>query len=123
VRQFLSPKLIRDWRLFRLRDDAEDPEYLVEAIHDDAGYRKVRSALANLYDPAAQQPRIEVVNADLRGDRKLHLRHWVHDGQQLDALETRRVLRHIARLWGYEVRLTEVEEDGEELGSYETAEL
>jgi len=123
VRQYLSPKLIRDWRLFRLRDDAEDPEYLVEAIHDDAGYRKVRSALANLYDPAEQQPGIEVVDADLRGDRKLHLRHWVHDGQQLDALETRRVLRHIARLWGYEVRLTEVDEDGEELGSYETAEL
>ncbi len=123
VRQFLSPKLIRDWRMFRLRDDAEDPEYLVEVIHDEAGYRKIRSGLADLYDPSSLQPRLEVVDADMRGDRKLHLRHWVHNGQQLDALETRRVLRHIARLWGYEVRLTEVEEDGEELGSYETAEL
>jgi len=123
VRQFLSPKLIRDWRMFRLHDDAEDPEYLVEAIHDEAGYRKIRSALADLYDPAAQQPRIEVTDADLRGDRKLHLRHWVNEGQQLDALETRRVLRHVARLWGYEVRLSEVEADGEEIGVYETSDL
>jgi len=123
VRQYLSPKLIRDWRMFRLQDDAEDPEYLVEAIHDDAGYRKIRSALADHYDPGAQQPRIEVVDADMRGDRTLELRHWVNDGQQLDALETRRVLRHVARLWGYEVRLTEVEADGEEIGVYETSEL
>jgi len=123
VRQFLSPKLIRDWRMFRLRDDAEDPEYLVEAIHDEAGYRRIRSALADLYDPSAQQPRIEVVDADLRGDRTLDLHHWVNDGQQLDALETRRVLRHVARLWGYEVRLTEVDANGEEIGVYETPEL
>ena len=123
VRQYLSPKLIRDWRMFRLRDDAEDPEYLVESIHDDAGYRKIRSALADYYDPAAQQPRIEVADADMRGDRTLELRHWVNDGQQLDALESRRVLRHVARLWGYEVRLTEVEADGEEIGVYETPDL
>ena len=59
----------------------------------------------------------------MRGDRTLELRHWVNDGQQLDALESRRVLRHVARLWGYEVRLTEVEADGEEIGVYETPDL
>ena len=35
VSQFLSPSLIREWRMFHLMDDAEEPELLVSAIHDD----------------------------------------------------------------------------------------
>jgi stage V sporulation protein R len=113
IRQHLSPRLIRDWRLFRVADDSASPQYLVEAIHDEAGYREVRRALADQHDPAVQAPRIEVTAADLRGDRTLHLRHWVEDGQRIDPLEARRVLRHVRRLWGYEARLAEVEAGGE----------
>jgi stage V sporulation protein R len=107
VRQYLSPKVIRDWRLFQLVDDRAAPDYVVGAIHDDAGYREVRRALADQYDPGVLSPRIEVTGADLRGDRMLHLCHWVEDGQQLDPLEARRVLRHLRRLWGYDVSLVE----------------
>jgi stage V sporulation protein R len=109
IRQYLSPRLIRDWRLFRLADDRSAPDYLVEAIHDEAGYRRIRRALADQYDPSVQSPRIEVTAADLSGDRTLHLRHWVEDSQQIDPLEARRVLRHVRRLWGYDVRLVEVD--------------
>ena len=111
VRQFLSPKVIRDFRLFRLDDDATGDEYVVGAIHDERGYRRVRSALAAQYDPGENRPRIEVSAADLRGDRRLHLQHTVRRGRTLDALEARRTLRHMATLWGYDVILDEIDED------------
>ncbi|WP_437127625.1 SpoVR family protein [Rhodovibrio sodomensis] len=111
ILQYLSPRLIRDLRLFKLRDDSAEDNYVVEAIHDDAGYKRLRRALSEAHDPVAAQPRIEVTEANLRGDRKLYLEHRVQDRRQLDAMETRRVLRHIAFLWGYDVQLSEVDAD------------
>ena len=43
--QFLSPRLIRELRLFHLVDDADESELRVEAIHDERGYRRMRRAL------------------------------------------------------------------------------
>ena len=119
IRQFLSPRQIREWRLFSLHDAADAPAYRVEAIHDEDGYRAIRSALADSYDPAADRPRIEVVDADLRGSRRLDLVHKVQDGHQLDPVEARRVLRHLRDLWSYDVRLREIDADtAKELSSY-----
>jgi stage V sporulation protein R len=109
IRQFLSPRVMRDFHLFKLDDDSEDPEFLVEAIHDEGGYRRVRKALATRYDPLMSSPPIEIVDVNLLGDRKLVLEHTVHDGRVLDALEARRVLRHVKSLWGYPVVLREVD--------------
>lgn len=121
VRQYLSPRLIRDWRLFCVSDDQSAPVQTIEAIHDEAGYRAIRRALADQYDPTAHLPSIEVTEADLRGERVLHLRHTVLDGQMLDPIEARRMLAHIRRLWGYGVELTEVDGDtGEKLVAYRT---
>jgi len=111
VRQYLSPRVMRKLRLFRLDDDPEQDAYVVGAIHDERGYRRVRRALAAQYDPAESRPRIEVIGADLRGNRQLRLRHAVRRGRTLDALEARRTLRHLATLWGYSVVLEEVDED------------
>ena len=113
VLQYLSPKVIRDFKLFDIHDDTTQSEVVVEAIHDERGYRRVRRNLARSYDPAEQAPRIEVVDADLTGDRTLVLQHTVRHGRMLDALEARRVLRHLARLWGYPVVLREVDAEGE----------
>jgi spore cortex formation protein SpoVR/YcgB (stage V sporulation) len=46
---------------------------------------------------------------DLAGDRRLVLQHRVANGILLDEDEAVLVLRHIANLWGYEVRLVEVD--------------
>ena len=64
-RQFLSPRLIRQFRMFALADKATDSKVRVEAIHDAEGYRRVRSTLADSYDVAANEPDIQVVDADL----------------------------------------------------------
>ncbi len=109
ILQHLSPHLIRKMKLFTVRNDASEPDMEVTGIHDEAGYREVRRALARSYDIAEIEPDIQVVDVDLAGDRRLVLQHRVRDGVPLDKADTRRVLRHIANLWGYPVRLIEVD--------------
>ena len=112
VGQFLSPKLMRDMRLFAIHDDASERELLVSAIHDEDGYRQLRQTLSQQYDLGVREPNIQVWNVNLRGDRCLTLRHTQYQGRPLadDALE---VLKHVARLWGFGVRLETVSGDGE----------
>jgi len=115
VLQFLSPTLIRKWRLFHLLDDSEASALRVEAIHDERGYRRIRSALARQYDVAWTDPDIQVVDVDLAGDRQLVVHHAVANGQLLDAEDAGRVLQHLAELWGYDVVLREVDAAGQAL--------
>jgi len=106
--QYLSPKVIRDLRLFSVVDDAREKEYLISAIHDDDGYRHVRSVLAASYDLGVLQPDIQVWSVNLRGDRSLLLRHTQVLGRSLDTRSANEVLKHVARLWGFAVQLESV---------------
>ncbi len=109
VLQYLSPAMIRQFRLFQIADDTSKPSLRVEAIHDDFGYRRIRSALSRQYDLSRREPDIQVVDVDLTGDRCLVLAHYVHDGVLLEEKTCRAVLRYTASLWGYAVRLLEIE--------------
>ena len=109
ILQYMSPEIIRRFRLFQINDDAAKPSLRVEAIHDEIGYRKVRSALSRQYDLSRREPDIQVVDVDLTGDRCLVLAHYVHDGVLLEEKSCRSVLKHTALLWGYAVKLLEIE--------------
>ncbi len=111
ISQYLSPRLIREMRLFALADDSAQSHYTVGAIHDERGYRAIRSGLARSYDLSANEPDIQVVDVDLRGDRVLCLRHTVRDGIPLVDKSRNQVLAHIRRLWGYEVTLHGIDAD------------
>jgi len=104
VGQFLSPKLMRDLRLFAIVDDDKKNDIEVAAIHDESGYRRVREALSHQYDLGSREPNIQVWNVNLRGDRSLTLRHFQHNDRPLDD-SAQQVLKHAARLWGFAVHL------------------
>jgi stage V sporulation protein R len=112
VGQYLSPKLMRELRLFTITDDENDEELEVSAIHDDAGYRRVRETLSRQYDLGSREPNIQVWNVNVRGDRALTLRHTQHNSRPLDD-SAHEVLRHVARLWGFPVQLESVDGDGD----------
>ncbi len=120
IRQYLSPRLIRELRLFVLDDDSEDTHYTVSGIHDERGYHKVRESLARSYDISMIEPDIQVVDVDLRGDRILKLKHAMRDGVPLAERDRDEVLRHIRRLWGYDVSMSGVDAETEEV-RYETS--
>ena len=112
IMQYLSPKLIRDFKLFAIVDDDKREKIRVSAIHDETGYRNVRQALAEQYNLNNLQPNIMVFSADRRGDRSLTLRYYMQDRRPLDE-STDELLKHVARLWGFDVRLEEVNEINE----------
>jgi spore cortex formation protein SpoVR/YcgB (stage V sporulation) len=103
---------MREFRLFELHDRAEDTAYRVTAIHDESGYRRMRSALARQYDVGVMDPNIQVTDAELMGDRTLHLTHLVHRGVPLHASTRAHVCAHVERLWGHEVILEESDGGG-----------
>ncbi len=107
ILQYLSPKVMRDLRLFAISDDAKDSHVEVSAIHDELGFRSLRERLAAMYDLGAHEPNIQVTAADLDGDRILHLRHEVQKGRVLTDKTKDAVLTHIETLWGHEVKLEE----------------
>ena len=104
IGQYLSPRLMREFRLFTILDDASKSEYEISAIHDDAGYQHVREALSKQYDLGGREPNIQVWNVNLRGDRSLTLRHTQHMDRPLHD-SAQEVLKHVARLWGFDVHL------------------
>ncbi|MBK3018647.1 SpoVR family protein, partial [Klebsiella pneumoniae] len=112
VAQYLSPKLMRDFRFFSILDDEKQSEYEISAIHDEAGYQYVRQALSRQYDLSTREPNIQVWNVNLRGDRSLTLRHTQHLDRPLHD-EAQEVLKHVARLWGFGVHLESVNGRGD----------
>lgn len=111
ILQYLSPKVMRDFRLFALGDDGKKPYYQVAAIHDERGYRRTRDALSRMYDLGLHEPNLQVVSADLQGDRKLTIQHTVYNGRRLDPKAKKTTLTHLQRLWGHEVDLVETSSD------------
>ncbi len=111
VRQFLGPKVMRAFRMVNLNDQANEPAYEVTEIHDDSGYRRIRSLLADHYDPARAAPLIEATDIDLAGDRSLKLSYVSRHKQRLHDASARQTLAHLQTLWGYPVTLQEIDAD------------
>jgi spore cortex formation protein SpoVR/YcgB (stage V sporulation) len=107
--QYLSPTLMRKMRLFALDDEAKESHYRVASIHNERGYEKIRSTLARSYDIGANQPNIQVVDVDFRGNRHLRLQHTIQNKIILDASAREATLTHVRRLWGYDVSLVGVD--------------
>lgn len=112
IQQFLSPKVIRDFRMFAIHDDEHDPKLEVAGIHNRQGYRTVRNSLAQQYNIGYHVPDIQVVNVDRWGDRSLTLRHFMVNRRPLEPDQTTETLNHLAFLWGYNVKLESVDETG-----------
>jgi len=111
IQQYLSPRVIRDLKLFSVLDDDRDTELEITGIHDEWGYRYVRRALSDQYNVHSAEPNIQVHRVDTRGDRSLTLRHYRYNRRPLSDT-TQEMLRHVYRLWGFKVRMEAVDHNG-----------
>jgi spore cortex formation protein SpoVR/YcgB (stage V sporulation) len=118
IAQYLSPKVIRDFKLFSVLDDDSESELEITHIHDEQGYREVRFALSEQNNVGNYEPSIQVYRVDTRGDRSLTLRHYQHDRRPLGET-THEMMKHIRRLWGFKVRLETVDKNGRPVKTYE----
>ncbi len=110
ILQYLSPKVMRDLKLFCILDDDQQREIEVKAIHDDRGYQKIREELAGQYNLGNREPNIQVHKVDVRGDRSLTLQHVQHNRKPLGK-STEEVLKHVHRLWGFDIHLHSVQNE------------
>lgn len=111
ILQYLSPKVMRDLHLFSIVDDDKEKMLEVDAIHDDSGYQKIRENLASQYNLGDREPNIQVVNVNIRGDRSLTLHHLQHNRKPLNPAGAQEVLKHLHRLWGFDVHLHSMNND------------
>jgi spore cortex formation protein SpoVR/YcgB (stage V sporulation) len=114
VLQYLSPKVIRDMRLFEIDDQMENNYYEVSSIHNENGYKKVRESLSQSYNRSRYVPDIQIFDVDVFGDRTLTLEHTPINKRGLDSNEVRKVLPYVEHLWGFPVRIIE---NGKELAT------
>ncbi len=119
INQYLSPRLMRELRLFAIADHAEESELVVDSIHDEQGYKRVRTLLANQYARENRLPNIQVTCYAQHGDRSLALTHQGFRFRPLQESEAHEVMAHLGRLWGFGVRLESLDETGEVTASYQ----
>ncbi|WP_404828188.1 SpoVR family protein [Fluctibacter corallii] len=112
ISQFLSPKLIRDFRFFAIEDDMKESYLKIASIHNEEGYQDVREKLSAQYNLSNLEPNIQVYDVDVRGNRALTLRYVPQNDIPL-ADSANEVMKHLHRLWGFNVTLEQVDEDNE----------
>ncbi|MCY4473502.1 MAG: SpoVR family protein [Kistimonas sp.] len=111
ILQYLSPKVMRDMRLFTIASENNSPWLEVSAIHNEECFSVLRSHLADQYNLGNLEPNIQVYKVDIRGDRSMILRHYVHNGRPLDAASAEEIMGHVEKLWGFPVSLESVDGD------------
>ncbi len=112
ILQFLSPKLLREFRLMHIRTDAEDDAWEVMQTASSEGFEKVRRELAANHRMELYLPEISVVRYHHDHDRSLLLRHQPYQGKLLDPELAEKTLTHLQYLWGYDVTLESVDPSG-----------
>ena len=111
VLQYLSPKVVRDFKLFSILNDSEENFYSISEIHSEEDVHLIRERLANQYTRSDHLPEIEVTDVDWDDTRTLELTHRVKKGRLLDPKSAKETLAYIEYLWGFDVTMDiEVEE-------------
>lgn len=113
--QYLSPKLMRDLKLFSLEQNMDERMITVTSIHDKDGFRDLRRAVADHYDRSNKMPHIEVNEYHFRTDRHLVLRHNKQDNRPINEADMQEVLKHIYALWEHPIVLETINEDSGEM--------
>ncbi len=111
ISQYLSPKVMRDMKFFAVNDNDRHNYIEVMNIHNEEGYQLLREKLSAQYNLSNIEPNIQVFDVDLKGNRSLTLRHVPQNRVPLHD-NYKEVVKHVHRLWGFEVILEEELPDG-----------
>jgi stage V sporulation protein R len=105
IMQYLSPKVIRDMKLFLIADDEDAYEYEVKKIHNERGYKEIRIALSNWYNRNRYVPEIQIKRVNIQSDRKLELLYTPYMDMSLDKKMCDKVMKYVHKLWGFDVEI------------------
>ncbi len=112
ILQFLSPKVMRDFRMMHIQTHEDLDAWVVNETASREGFEGVRENLAAAHRMEVFLPEIAVVRYRRDTDRALMLRHQSYRGKSLNRAQAESTLRHLRFLWGYEVYMESVDEKG-----------
>lgn len=113
ILQFLSPKLIRDYRMFAYEDLAMDEHITITDIHNKNGYQNIREKLAQMYDIQEILPNLQVTAVDPQ-TRELTITHISPNKIHLDEDDLSMVIAYIKQIWLFDARIVSETSDGEQ---------
>jgi spore cortex formation protein SpoVR/YcgB (stage V sporulation) len=94
-------------KLFSIEDKEDDDFFTVTEIHDEIGYDNIRKLLSIRYERSNSIPNIQVVGADLNGDRTLYLKHF-RTARPLHEDDADETLEYVSNLWEFEINFESV---------------
>ncbi len=116
--QFLTPKLVRDFKLMNVKTQEGLDHWAVSDTAGPEGFKSIRSQLSACYRLESAMPEISVVRYARDTDRKLVLHHHSYKGKRLVKAQAEQTLKHLRSLWGFGVALETVDQDGRTLETY-----
>lgn len=112
ILQYLSPKVVRDLRLFAVNDPGSyADEYEVTDVSNEKGFQGLRQKLAAQHAVENYMPDVQITGVDGKGTRKIMLEHFVKRGKPLEYQDAKLITKYIADLWEYTAQLKTIEYD------------
>lgn len=115
VLQFLSPKIIRQFKLFSFNVDDTKFYYEVNNTHADDDVLEIRKNLSAQYDLSKRIPQMEIVDVDWEGDRTLSLVHYTENDVLLSHEDAKKTATYLHVLWGHPINIQYRDSDGEDV--------
>jgi stage V sporulation protein R len=115
VMQFLSPKVVKQFKLFSIDIDEEVNFYSVSHVQDESHLQQIREVLSAQYDLSKRVPHLEISSVNWKTDRTLHIDYYEHNDVWLESDSGWKTASYIERLWGHQVNINSVDINGEDL--------
>jgi len=116
--QFMTPKLVRDFKLMNIFTREGLDHWTVTETAGPASFKDIRSHLSAAYRLESSVPDISAVRYSRDTDRKLVLHHQSYDGKMLLKTQAEQTLKQLRLLWGFDVSLETVNQDGRTVKTY-----
>jgi stage V sporulation protein R len=116
--QFLTPKLVRDFKLMNIQTLEGLDHWTVDHTAGAEGFKSIRSNLSAAYRLESYMPEISVVRYAHDSDRKLVLHHQSYNGRMLAKAQAEQTMKHLRWLWGFDVTLETIDQNGKLLAKY-----
>src|SRR6267142_369981 len=116
--QFLTPKLVRDFKLMNILTREGLDHWTVTETAGPASFKEIRSRLAAAYRLESSIPEISAVRYARDTDRKLVLHHQSYDGKVLMKPQAEQTLTQLRKLWGFDVSLESIDQEGHTVKAY-----
>jgi len=116
--QFLTPKLVRDFRFMNIQSREGLDHWNVAHTAGPDDFKSIRTELSAAYRLETSMPEISVVRYARDTDRKLVLQHQSYGGKMLLKAQAEQTLKHLRTLWGFDVSLETVDQSGRTLAAF-----